>query len=75
MCNLQRQEEPQSLVKKKIMETVPEPCNFELVETTRSIELSVSAVVDFSKYLVQTTNLRFRDTHMFQTRSFRFALI
>ncbi|XP_077982980.1 hydrocephalus-inducing protein homolog isoform X2 [Glandiceps talaboti] len=60
--------------KKKVVETEPEPVFTALDETTRDIELIVSANADFSKYKCKTESIHFKDTLMFQTRIFQFQM-
>ena len=55
-------------MKKKIVETEPEPAYTEVVESVRNVDLLVTAVADYSKYTCKTTSIHFRDTLMFQTR-------
>ena len=69
--NIVIQEQPKRGPNKKVMEVAPEPYNVEISLSTRVLGLSMMAVVDYSKYSVHETRLRFRDTHMFQTRIYR----
>ena len=55
-------------MKKKIIETEPEPAYTEAVESVRSVDLLVSAVADYCKYTCKTTSIHFRDTLMLQSR-------
>ena len=55
-------------MKKKIVETEPEPAFTEVVELARSVDLLVSAVADYCKCTCKTSSIHYRDTLMFQTR-------
>ena len=55
-------------LKKKVVETEPEPAYKEIEESGRSVDLLVSAVADFSKFVCKATSVHFKDTLMFQTR-------
>jgi len=54
--------------KKKLIESAPEPYHVEIYLSTRTIDLYLSAVVDFCRYELTEKNVHFRDTLMFQTR-------
>ncbi|XP_033625714.1 hydrocephalus-inducing protein homolog [Asterias rubens] len=60
--------------KKKVVETELEPTNTPLEDTTRDVELRVSANADYAKYKCKTDVIHFKDTLMFQTRQFVFQL-
>lgn len=56
--------------KKKVVETEPEPTFTDFPDSSRNIELLVSANADFCKYGCKTESVHFKDTLMFQTRVF-----
>lgn len=56
--------------KKKVVETEPEPTFTDFPDTSRNVELLVSANADFSKFGCKTESVHFKDTLMFQTRVF-----
>ncbi|XP_071173399.1 hydrocephalus-inducing protein homolog isoform X10 [Mytilus edulis] len=60
--------------KKKVVETEPEPTFTDFPDTSRNVELLVSANADFSKFGCKTESVHFKDTLMFQTRVFEFNL-
>ena len=57
--------------KKKVIEVEPEPPFTALENSTKEVELLISAVCDFAKYLCKEENIHFKDTLMFQTRVYR----
>uniref|UniRef100_A0A4X2JPP9 HYDIN axonemal central pair apparatus protein n=1 Tax=Vombatus ursinus TaxID=29139 RepID=A0A4X2JPP9_VOMUR len=56
--------------KKKVIETDPEPAHTVLEENYQELELYVSAVVDYSSFRSQVKEVNFKDTLVFQTRTF-----
>ena len=56
--------------KKKVIETEPEPTFTDFPDTSRNVELLVSANADFCKFGCKTESVFFKDTLMFQTRVF-----
>ena len=58
--------------KKKVIETEPEPAHTEQRESARNVSLLVSAIGNYSKYLLKHDHLQFRDTLMFQTRIYQY---
>lgn len=54
--------------KRKVIETEPEPSNTEVADSTRNVELLVSALADYSKYKCKVESINFKETLMFQTR-------
>ena len=63
---------PTTPAKRKIEEVDPEPAHSIVEDSQRELELFVSAVADYVKYSTTTTNIKFRDTFMYQTRSYRY---
>ena len=55
-------------IKKKVIETEPEPPHTELPDTVRMFELIVSALADYCKYKCKIDRIHFRDTLVLQTR-------
>ena len=54
--------------KKKVVETEPEPPSTEVLESSRMVELLVTANSDYSKFKCKVDGVHFRDTLMLQTR-------
>lgn len=63
---------PATPAKRKIEEVDPEPSHSIVEDSQRELELFVSAVADHAKYSTATTSIKFQDTFMYQTRSYRF---
>ncbi|NXC39739.1 HYDIN protein, partial [Penelope pileata] len=61
-------------VKKKVIETDPEPAHTILEQSSREVELRLSAVVDYADFQLDTSTIRFKETLLFQTRTFPFRL-
>ncbi|NXW03107.1 HYDIN protein, partial [Fregetta grallaria] len=61
-------------VKKKVIETDPEPAHTVLEKSGREVELRLSAVVDYADFKLDTNVIRFKETLLFQTRTFAFQL-
>lgn len=60
--------------KKKVVETEPEPPHSEVENSSREVELVVSAIADFAKYECPIREVNFRDTLMYQTRVYSFPV-
>jgi hydrocephalus-inducing protein len=60
--------------KKKVVEIEPEPAFSEVTDSTRNVDMLITAISDYSKYKCKTEAIHFRDTLMFQTRVFEFHL-
>ena len=60
--------------KKKVIETEPEPPHSDVENSTREVELIVSAIADFAKYECPIREINFRDTLMYQTRVYSFPV-
>ena len=52
----------------QVIETEPEPEHTVVEDTTRQLELLVSAKVDYASYECSTSTITFKDTLMFQSR-------
>ncbi|NXK55437.1 HYDIN protein, partial [Chauna torquata] len=61
-------------VKKKVIETDPEPAHTVLEKSSREVELRLSAVVDYAEFKLDTDVIQFKETLLFQTRTFTFQL-
>ncbi|NXI70129.1 HYDIN protein, partial [Anseranas semipalmata] len=61
-------------VKKKVIETDPEPAHSVLENSSREVELRLSAVVDYAEFKLDTDVILFKETLLFQTRKFTFQL-
>ncbi|NWI09406.1 HYDIN protein, partial [Crypturellus soui] len=61
-------------VKKKVIETDPEPAHTVLEESVREVELHLSAVIDYAEFKMDTDMIQFKETLLFQTRTFTFPL-
>ncbi|XP_067158936.1 hydrocephalus-inducing protein homolog [Apteryx mantelli] len=61
-------------VKKNVIETDPEPAHAVLEESSREVELRLSAVVDYAEFKLDTDMIQFEKTFLFQTRTFTFQL-
>lgn len=57
--------------KKKIIEVETEPPFTALENSTKDVELLLSAVCDYAKYRCKVENVHFKDTLMFQSRVYR----
>ncbi|XP_032984537.1 hydrocephalus-inducing protein homolog [Rhinolophus ferrumequinum] len=62
-------------IKRKVIETDPEPAHSVLEEHYRELMLQISANVDFASYQCQTRDVHFKETLVYQTRVFEFELI
>lgn len=60
--------------RRKVIETEQEPQHDTLNETSRELDMKVSAISAYSQFRCDTTTVRFRDTYMFQTRAYSFTL-
>ncbi|KAK6174452.1 hypothetical protein SNE40_017727 [Patella caerulea] len=60
--------------KKKVVETEVEPVYTEVADTSRNVDLLVSAISDYCQFKCMTESINFKDTLMFQTRVFEIAL-
>jgi len=59
--------------KKKLLESAPEPHHVDIFLSSRTIDLYLSAVVDFCRCELPERSVLFRDTLMFQTRIHRYC--
>ncbi|XP_045149859.1 hydrocephalus-inducing protein homolog [Echinops telfairi] len=62
-------------IKKKVIETDPEPAHTVLEEHYRELQLQISANVGFASYQCETSEVHFKDTLVYQSRVFEFDLI
>ena len=60
--------------KKKVIEVEAEPPYTALENSTKDVELLLTAVCDFAKYRCKVENIHFKDTLMFQSRVYRWAV-
>ncbi|XP_078688637.1 hydrocephalus-inducing protein-like [Branchiostoma floridae x Branchiostoma belcheri] len=60
--------------RKKVTETAEEPGHTVVENSTRDLELQVSATCDFAKLRWKTESIGFKDTLMFQSRIYEFTL-
>uniref|UniRef100_A0A8C3T1C3 HYDIN axonemal central pair apparatus protein n=1 Tax=Chelydra serpentina TaxID=8475 RepID=A0A8C3T1C3_CHESE len=60
--------------KRKVIETDPEPAHTVLEESSRELELRISAIVDYTQFKLETNLVQFKETLLFQTRVFKFQL-
>ncbi|XP_072202948.1 hydrocephalus-inducing protein homolog [Excalfactoria chinensis] len=61
-------------VKKKVIETDPEPAHTVLEKSSREVELRLSAVVDYADFKLDVDTIQFKETLLFQTRTFPFCM-
>ncbi|XP_013405663.1 hydrocephalus-inducing protein [Lingula anatina] len=60
--------------KKKVIETEPEPAFTEVPDSSRTVDMLVSANSDFCKVKCKLDSIKFKDTLMFQTRVYEFQM-
>ncbi|XP_029465095.1 hydrocephalus-inducing protein homolog [Rhinatrema bivittatum] len=65
---------PTRPTKKKVIETDTEPAHTVLDENSRELEVLVSANVDYAHFLCKMESVKFRDTLLFQTRTYQYQL-
>lgn len=58
----------------EVIETDPEPAHTVLEESSREVELCLSAVVDYAEFKLDMHTFQFKKTLLFQTRMFRWVL-
>lgn len=61
-------------LKKKVVETEKEPSHQVVEDSHRDVELSVTGIADFCKYECPIHDIRFKETLIYQTRSYTFPL-
>lgn len=54
----------------EVIETDPEPAHSLLERSSREVELCLSAVVDYADFKLDTDAIHFKETLLFQTRTF-----
>uniref|UniRef100_A0A8C2T888 HYDIN axonemal central pair apparatus protein n=1 Tax=Coturnix japonica TaxID=93934 RepID=A0A8C2T888_COTJA len=57
-----------------VIETDPEPAHTVLEKSSREVELHLSAVVDYADFKLEVDTIQFKETLLFQTRTFPFRL-
>ena len=62
------------LIKVKVVEAVPEPLHTDVPDTSKQSELRYSCVSDFANFECSVTTIPFKETLLFQTRSFSFPM-
>ena len=62
---------PSTPAKKKVVETEPEPSHSTQEERHRDLELFASAVTNFAKYECPVREVPFRETLMYQSRTYK----
>ena len=60
--------------KRKVIETDPEPAHSVVDESHRDLEVLISAVADFAKFMCPVKEIRFKDTLMYQSKVFSFSV-
>ncbi|KAG7468631.1 hypothetical protein MATL_G00145140 [Megalops atlanticus] len=60
--------------KRKVIETDPEPEHSVVENSTREVELLISAVCDHAQFTCPSEPVRFKDTLLYQTRAFQIEL-
>uniref|UniRef100_A0A7M4E0K5 HYDIN axonemal central pair apparatus protein n=1 Tax=Crocodylus porosus TaxID=8502 RepID=A0A7M4E0K5_CROPO len=60
--------------KKKVIETDPEPVHTIVEDSSLELDLRLSAVVDYTQFKLETKEVQFKETLLFQTRMFKFKL-
>lgn len=61
-------------LKKKVVETEKEPAHQVVDDSHRDVELAVTGVADWCKYECPIYDIRFKETLIYQTRSYSFPL-
>ncbi|XP_030334371.1 hydrocephalus-inducing protein homolog [Strigops habroptila] len=59
---------------RKVIKTDPEPAHTVLEKSSREVELHLSAVVDYAEFQLDMDMIQFKETLLFQTRTFTFQL-
>ncbi|KAG8523663.1 Hydrocephalus-inducing protein, partial [Galemys pyrenaicus] len=62
-------------MKRKVIETDPEPAHSVLEENYQDLRLQISANVNFASYQCQTRDVHFKETLVYQTRIFELDLV
>ena len=62
------------IVRKKVVDVEPEPKYTRVDEHVQPLELFISANCDYSRFRCKTNAIRFKDTLMFQTRVYEYAI-
>ncbi|NWT77027.1 HYDIN protein, partial [Prunella himalayana] len=59
---------------RKVMETVPEPAHTVVQESSREVEVYLSAVVAYAQFKLSTIMVQFNDSSPFETRTATFSM-
>lgn len=59
-----------SLSSMEVIKTTPEPAHTVLEKSSREVELHLSAVVDYAEFQLDVDIIQFKETLLFQTRTF-----
>ncbi|XP_069073573.1 hydrocephalus-inducing protein homolog [Pleurodeles waltl] len=62
-------------IKKKVVETDPEPAHTVYDGSSRELDLHISGTIDYAQFTCRTENVQFKDTLLFQTRVYEFELV
>ncbi|XP_056622256.1 hydrocephalus-inducing protein homolog isoform X2 [Triplophysa dalaica] len=60
--------------KQKVVVTDPEPLHSVMEDSSKDVELKVSATCDYIKYQCDTAPIRFKDTMLYQTRVYKLQM-
>ncbi|XP_072403680.1 hydrocephalus-inducing protein homolog [Chiloscyllium punctatum] len=61
--------------KKKVVEVEPEPAHMVLEDSSRELELKISAMVDYSDFECTCKSIIFKDTMLYQSRVYKIQVI
>ncbi|XP_059507551.1 hydrocephalus-inducing protein homolog [Stegostoma tigrinum] len=61
--------------KKKVVEVEPEPVHMVLEDSSRELELKISAMVDYSDFECTCKSIIFKDTMLYQSRVYKIKVI
>lgn len=59
-----------SLSSMEVIKTTPEPAHTVLENSSREVELYLSAVIDYAEFQLDMDMIQFKETLLFQTRTF-----
>ncbi|KAL6479129.1 hypothetical protein MHYP_G00125620 [Metynnis hypsauchen] len=69
-----KQASPQQPAKKKVVETDPEPVHLVVENSSRELELRISATCDYTTFECDAESIHFNDTMLYQTRVFQIQM-
>ncbi|XP_072551301.1 hydrocephalus-inducing protein homolog [Salminus brasiliensis] len=72
--NADKQASLQQPAKKKVVETDPEPDYLVVENSSRELDLRVSATCDYAKFECRAEPIQFKDTMLYQTRVFQMQM-